>query len=641
MKVCVLISWLFATALAVSTVHGETPPAQIAWRLLDYIAVDYPGAVQDSKVISDAEFAEMTEFAASARERIHAMPASSAKADLLRRAGTLQALIASNAPAAFVAITARSIAADLIEAYPVPLAPANTPVFERGHVLFAQNCASCHGMSGDGMGPASIGLQPPPIAFSDKERARERSIFALYQVIEQGIDGTSMASFAGMPPQDRWDLALYISTIAYPASTAVKGEQIWSGDSALRAKFNMVKLVGMTPASLEAEIGEAKADAVTAYLRRKPAAVLEPTTGSLTLARTRLAEALTAYAKGDRKGATDLALTAYLDGFEPIEPILSARDNALKVRVESAMGALRSSITEGRSPDEVRIQIATLDALLTDVESALASGEASAGSSFIAAFTVLLREGLEAVLIVVMMMAFVRKAGRSDMLPYAHGGWVAALVAGGLTWIIATYFINISGANRELTEGFSSVFAAIVLLWVGVWMHGKNSSDAWQRYVCDKLNHALNNRSAWFLFGFSFFVVYREVFETILFYIAIWNHGNGGTVLLGGAAAIVALFVIAWVMLRYSRTLPLNRFFFYSSGLIAVLAVILIGKGVAALQEAGYLLIHPLAGFPRIAAFGLFPTREGIIAQVAMIALLLIGLGYSTRKSNKHKKTTA
>jgi len=85
-------------------------------------------------------------------------------------------------------------------------------------------------------------------------------------------------------------------------------------------------------------------------------------------------------------------------------------------------------------------------------------------------------------------------------------------------------------------------------------------------------------------------------------------------------------------MMRYSRTLPIDRFFAYSSALIAVLAVVLIGKGVAALQEAGYLSVHPLAGFPRIAVLGLFPTREGIIASLGVIVLLAIGFAYNRRR---------
>ncbi len=631
----ILILLLFATALAASPARADTASVQTAWRLLDYIAVDYQGAVQDGKVISQTEFAEMTEFAASTYERINELSPSSARADLQHRAAALQTLIASKAPATTVAATARSLAGDLIKAYPITLAPAKPLDFARGQALYTQNCLSCHGANGDGKGPAALGLVPPPIAFSDKSRARERSVFVLYQVIEQGISGTSMASFGVLPPEDRWNLALYVGAFAFPEGAADEGRRIWQENATLRADINLEKLVSLTPASLANENDETEADAITAYLRRHPAAVQEPTTGPLTLARTRLDEALTAYANDARKAAADLALSAYLDGFEPVEPILAVRDNALKVRIEGAMGMLRAHIAKGLPPDEVRKQAAVLNTLFVQAEAALARHEASAGSSFFGAFTILLREGLEALLIVVAMLAFLRKVERKDALPYVHGGWIMALVAGVLTWGVGTYLIGISGASRELTEGFGSVLAAIVLLWVGIWMHRKSNAQAWQCYVCDQLTHALKRRSAWFLFGLSFIVVYREVFETILFYAAIWNQGNGAAVLAGGATAMLALLAVAAVMLRYGRVLSIGKFFAYSSVLIALLAIVLTGKGVAALQEAGYLPIHPLASFPRIEILGMFPTCEGIIAPLAMMLFLAIGFGYNHRLAQR------
>lgn len=640
----ILILLLLASALIVSPVraetNAETNAVQTAWRLLDYLAVDYRGAVQNGEVVSATEFAEMTEFAATAYAMIAALPASDAKADLQQRAAGLQKLIADKAPDETVATAARALAADLIKVYPVTLAPVTPPDFVRGQALFTQNCMSCHGANGDGKGPAALGLVPPPTAFNDQSRARERSVFALFQVIEQGLPGTAMASFAVLPPQDRWDLALYVSAFAYPESAAAEGRRIWQEDAMLRAGLNLEKLVGMTPVSLANEIGETRADAVTAYLRRHPAAVEKPASGLLTLAHTRLDEALAAYANGDRKSAAELALSAYLDGFEPVEPILAVRDSALKIRIEDAMGTLRASVAKGVPLDELRGQIDALNALFTQAEAALGRSEASGGAIFFGAFTILLREGLEALLIVVAMLAFLRKVERKDALPYVHGGWIAALAAGVLTWGVGTYLIGISGASRELTEGFGSVLAAIILLWVGIWMHRKSNAKAWQCYVSDQLTHALKRRSAWLLFGLSFLVVYREVFETILFYAAIWNQGNGGAVLAGAAAAVLALVMVAGVILRYGRVLPIGRFFAYSSGLMALLAVVLTGKGVAALQEAGYLPIHPLASLPRIEFLGLFPTREGIIAPLVMIIFLAIGFGYNHQLAIRVKHPT-
>ncbi|OYW75870.1 MAG: hypothetical protein B7Z26_10885 [Asticcacaulis sp. 32-58-5] len=105
----------------------------------------------------------------------------------------------------------------------------------------------------------------------------------------------------------------------------------------------------------------------------------------------------------------------------------------------------------------------------------------------------------------------------------------------------------------------------------------------------------------------------------------------------GCATAAVTLFGVAWAMMRYSRSLPIGKFFAYSSALIAVLAVVLIGKGVSALQEAGYLAIYPLAGVPQIELLGLFPTTEGVLAQIVMIVLLAIGFSYNSRVARSGK----
>lgn len=630
-----LILLLLVFMLGASPARAGTAAGQTAWRLLDHLAVDYRDAVQDGRVVNPAEFAEITDFAATARALIVALPASNAQGDLQRRAASLEKLIAEKAPSETVTTAALGLADDLIKAYPVTLAPVKPPDIARGRALFAQDCLGCHGANGDGKGPAGIALVPPPTAFTGRSRARERSVFALQQVIEQGLPGTGMASFARLPPQARWDLALYVSVFAYPESAADEGRRIWQEDATLRADINLEKLLDMTPASLAHEIGEAKAAAVTAYLRRHPAAAMGSAAGPFALARTRLAGAMASYANGDRQAAADLMLSAYLDGFEPAEPILAVRDSALKVRIERAMGTLRAGVVKGLPPDDLRGQAAALDALLAQVEAVLDRRAASAGSSFLGSFTILLREGLEAILIVVAMLAFLRKVERTDARPYVHGGWIAALLAGLLTWGVGIHLIGISGASRELAEGMASMLAALILLWVGVWMHRKRNVQAWQDYIGGQLTRALTRRSDWLLFGLSFLVVYREVFETILFYAAIWNQGQGGAILAGGATAALVLVAVAAGLLRYGHALPIGRFFAWSSGLLALLAVVLTGKGVAALQEAGCLPVHPLGRFPRIEMLGLFPTREGLIASLAMLILLALGFGCNHRLSNQ------
>src|SRR5690606_28237393 len=129
-----------------------------------------------------------------------------------------------------ISAQAKGLAAALLAAYPVPLAPGAAPDIARGTTLYAQQCAACHGASGDGRGPQAARLDPPPIAFADRQRADQRSLFGLYQVITQGLEGTAMQSFEALPEADRWALAFHAGGLAYSEEDARRGERLWKAD---------------------------------------------------------------------------------------------------------------------------------------------------------------------------------------------------------------------------------------------------------------------------------------------------------------------------------------------------------------------------------------------------------------------------
>lgn len=622
---------LASTAAAAAAAASEQSVAT-TWRLLDYIAVDYREAVEAGAIVNQVEYDEMVEFSATAAASIDGLPTTAGSSELKGRAEELQRSIQRKAPPEQIAAQARALATLLVQHYPIPLVPTTPPQYERGKALYAQLCASCHGATGAGDGPASAGLEPPPINFTDQARANERSVFALYQVIDQGLEGTSMVSYASLPVEDRWALATYVGAMAYPESQVAAGRKWLEDNGVLRDGSGMEWYVSTTPATLAQELGHENADAIVAYLRRHPDAVAaQDLDTSLGTARGLLKQSMIAYRGGDTKQAKDLALAAYLDGFEPVEPLLAARDDTLMVKIEVAMARVRTGIAGNIGPEELQRQVNALDGLFTEAEAVLLEKQSSSVSSFVAAFTILLREGLEALLIVVAIIALLRKAERTEMLPWVHAGWLSALLAGAITWGLATWVITISGASRELTEGFGSLLAAAVLLWVGIWMHGKSRADAWQRYVREKLGRALSRKSGFFLLGLVFVVVYREVFETILFFAAIWNQGGKASVVVGGATAAGVLAVVGWAMMRYSRRLPIGQFFRYSSWLIAVLAVALTGKAISALQEAGYVPITWFEGGVRVEILGIYPTLQGMAAQIGIALLLTIGFILSDR----------
>lgn len=592
------------------------------WQLLDYMAVDYAGAVANGQIADAGEYAEMQEFSQAAQRLLAELPDKTEKARLQEQAQKLQAAVAARAPAAEVADVARGLAAQLLAAYPVPLSPSKAPDLQHGATLYKAQCASCHGAEGKGDGPLAAQLDPPAIAFTDRERARERSVFSLHQSITRGVEGTAMPAFTALSDDDRWALAFYISTMAFAKNEQQAGKGLWESDQSLRAALpDLDALTQTSESSLQNTMPPQTAGAVLAYLRANPATLAATGGNSLTLAKTRLRESLAALEKGDAPGATRLALSAYLDGFEPVEPALAIKDKTLFGQIEKTMGLYRAAISRG-DVEGARAIEAQLQQWLADAQVRLDATDDDMLGVFFAALMILLREGLEALLVVVAMIAFLKKAERKDALPYVHAGWAAALACGGLTWFAATYLIEFSGASRELTEGFSAIFAAVVLLAVGIWMHQKSLAGRWQTYIRDKLSAALGKRSALMLFVLAFVTVYREVFETVLFYAALWTDGSGPYLLAGLGVGVILLAVLAAVMLRTSARLPIGQFFAVSSALIAVLAVVLIGKGVAALQEAGMLDVTPVAG-PSIDLLGVYPSLQTLAAQMVVLTVVL------------------
>ena len=605
------------------------------WQILDYLAVDYRGAVKDGAVVNDAEFAEMREFAKASQTKLAALEPHSERAALVTEAGALGAAIEAREDPARVATLAKSLANHLLAVYPVSSSPTAPPNVAAAAAIYQAQCAACHGATGKGDGPLGARLEPPPVAFTDHERARERSVFALYQVISQGLEGTAMASYAALPEEDRWALAFYVGQFAHKQGDAAAGEKVWKDNAAVRAQLTTLDaLTRTTQADLAKEVGEEPAGAAMAYLHVHPEAVVQNRALTFDIARKRLAQSEEAYARKDFKGATDLALSAYLDGVEPIEPTLAVRDKELLARIEAAMSQFRSLLASKASLDELKAQTSRIDALFKEADGLLSTGAEGSTAAFLGSFTILLREGLEALLVVVAMIAFLRKAERGDMLPYVHAGWVGALALGAVTWAIATYIVNVSGASREVTEGLSSLFAAAVLLSVGMWMHQKSMAGKWQQYIHEKVSAALNRKSAFFMFGLSFIAVYREVFETILFYAALWEQGSHAAVLGGLVAGLVVLVAVAFALLRFSARLPIGKFFSWSSMLVAVLAVVLTGKGIAALQEAGWISAHT-THTPRIDLLGVFPSTQTLGAQLVVVIIILIGFFMNARSARK------
>jgi high-affinity iron transporter len=368
---------------------------------------------------------------------------------------------------------------------------------------------------------------------------------------------------------------------------------------------------------------------VLAYLRSAPAQ-LDNAPSPLQMSLEHLAQSLAAYQQGDHRRAQHLAVEAYLEGFELVEVRLDTVDSALRLRIEQAMMAYRQQLRE-RAPVEALVeQQEALQALLGQARKKLQHTQLSPTATALSALAIIVREGLEAVLIVGAMLSFLIRTGRRDAVVYIHLGWIAALVLGVLTWFAATYVLAISGASRELTEGIAALASAVILLYVGFWLHGKAYAKGWRAFIAKQVRGVLNKRTLWALALLSFLAVYREVFETVLFYQALWTQVGveGQMAVLGGfGAGVVVLVLFSGLIFYYSLRLPLKLFFGATSAVLAVLAVVLAGKGIGALQEAGLVPLDPVA-FPSVPALGIYPNWQGLLVQAMVVGLIAAGFLY-------------
>ncbi|MBI5463032.1 MAG: cytochrome c/FTR1 family iron permease [Gammaproteobacteria bacterium] len=602
-------------------------------QLVDYVGVDYRGAVQDGKIVNPAEYDEMRDFTRAIEEQIQQLPETINTANIHASARQLAQLVEQKRTPDTVAATAAELRHTLIGTFEIAVVPRMAPDLPRARQLFSDNCAACHGLTGQGNGIQARSMDPAPTDFTNGERYGQRTVYGLYSTISAGVGDTAMRGFTELSDEDRWSVAFLVGQMATTETARDAGKAALAAKAPASALADLQRFTVTTPDEAGAAYGNGGAE-VMAYLRAHPESMFA-NAAPLDYARDTLAASLDAYRNGQRETAYKLAVAAYLEGFELVEHSLDTVDSELRAQVETEMTNYRNLLRNDNAINVVEDQATRVRQLLDEVSTRLsAEGSLSTGAAFASAFIILLREGLEAILVIAALAAFLIKTERRDAMLYLHYGWVSALLLGMATWIASMYLFDFSGAGRELTEGVGALVAMAVLFYVGFWMHSKTNAVQWKRFIDGSVQKALGTGTLWGLTGLSFIAVYREVFETILFYQALWVQADmpAQTMLVSGlGSGIAALVVLSWLILRYSTRLPLRQFFSATSIFMFVLAVVFAGKGIAALQEAGKLPLDPI-DFPRIDLLGIYPNLQGLAVQGGLLMLAVLILWISGLK---------
>lgn len=614
--------------------------------LLDYLGSDYKNAVKDGKVISQDEFAEMQEFAKRSLELFAQLKATDKgdKAGIETNLKTLAGYVERKADPADVAKLASETKDKLIAAYRIVPYPRRLPSLAAGKKIYDENCAQCHGATGKGDGPGRESMNPKtplPANFTDPERIGGLSPFKAFNSASFGIDGTAMASFSALSDEQRWQVAFYLFTLRFSDEAAKAGADLAQKRN-LPAELKSVATLATTSDEQLLErlkasgATQSEAEKMLGFLRR---GLLEGTgTDPIAIARGMLVEAVSFYSQGEKEKAYQKAVEAYLDGFELAEPALFAKDSSFGRGVENQLTEFRNAIRQGAPIETIRQRHQELESKLEQAARLLAEKDTFSGYyAFLNSALIILREGLEAALILAAILAMLRVMGAHDAARYVHLGWILALVAGGLTWLATETVLTLSGQHRESMEGFISIFAAVALFYVGYWLHTRSEAKKWQSFIHDKVQDALSTRRIFGLAGLSFFAVYREAFEVVLFYQALWlqNEANRMPVLWGFAAGAAALLVCTLAILKLGLKIPLKYFFGATGTLLYIVAFIFAGNGIKELQASLWLPTTPLSAPKAIPALGIYPTVETLSAQGLMLCAFIATSLWMARERRK------
>ena len=327
-----------------------------------------------------------------------------------------------------------------------------------------------------------------------------------------------------------------------------------------------------------------------------------------------LKDALEAFKNGDKtKGQSKVK--EFIQVWPTVEGDVSTRNSALYTKVETQTPIIMVKGTEKQYQDQ-------LQGLITE----LSQIDTKAKYTFIDAMFILLREGVEALLIVLALVSSLKAANQKKGLRWVYAGAAAGILASVvIAFILQALFPAVSsGTNREILEGFVGIFAVVMMIGIGFWLHSKSSLKSWKNYIDRKMDVVLSTGSFISMFVLSFLAVFREGAETILFYVGILPLISLQNLITGVVSAILILIVIALVLIYASSKIKIHQVFFILTWTIYFLAFKMLGTSIHMLQVVGILPLHVIHFIPTVEVLGIYANIEVFISQLILIIIIMI-----------------
>ena len=376
--------------------------------------------------------------------------------------------------------------------------------------------------------------------------------------------------------------------------------------------------------------------------------------------RIKLVDLLQQYKDGKYDTAFATSRSAYLDSYEGIEIPLRPINPDFTLDMEIKFAELRNLIQQHQQYAKIEAKVVEIRSGLDESERLVTgTGVIAPTLAFSTSFSIIFREGLESALIIGAILTYLEASRNSQYKKHVYLGILISIIASIITWFVAQFVIDITGASKELIEAIAGISAVIVLFWVSFWILNKVETKKWIEFVKAKVWQATTTGSVMVFTMLSFFTVYREGFETVLFYQAMFSFAENMEifVLLGLVLGLAVIISIVFVIRKLGKKLPLRVLFGLTMGIGAYMSIAFIGNAVREFQEIGYISTTHLFGIiPRLeinlaTMTGIHPTLETTVAQIILLSIYSVGAIYiliiqprrkklveSSRKSMAHLK---
>ncbi len=353
--------------------------------------------------------------------------------------------------------------------------------------------------------------------------------------------------------------------------------------------------------------------------------------------RIKLDEVISIYNQNDTSEALATARSAYLDSYEKIEIPLRPIDPDFTLEMEIKFAELRNLISANAPSEQVVSKIYELKNGLDESERFVSGiGVVAPVIAFSSSFSIIFREGLESALIIGAILTYLEASRNEKFKKHVYAGIVLAIGFTAVTWVIAEFIIDISGAQRELIEAIAGISAVAVLFWVSFWVLNKIETKKWIEFVKAKVWQATTTGSFMVFVLLAFFTVYREGFETVLFYQALFSFAKYMElyVLAGMVLGLAIIIAVVFIIRKLGKKLPLRVLFGLTMGVGAFMSITFLGNALREFQELGWIpTTHLLGIIPRFdinvaTMTGIHPTLETVVGQVILLAIYVAGSMY-------------